>query len=1238
MLVSVIATQITALQGDGGKPFTAFVDALLRGHAAAHGVPDADVLTNIRTNIGDKGVDTEVIRPVPADGTGWLDTPTVWQYKGTAYTGTSTAGMIEGKHVRRRIPEGYAFRLAIADSMPAPTRAKWEQRLTTAVRKVRKDAPEARVVTADEMAAWASRYPGLALTFFHRAVAADLLHVDAWARNARRETREYVAVPGWAGARTALAAHADLSRPAPAAVQTLQAEAGVGKTRLVFEVVHALPGAQGLVVYAGEETAAVRAAFVLANEGDARAVLVADECGAVARQQLEAALGGHRDRVRVIAIDNTFVRRSVEAPELALENMSRETLEAVLARNFPEVADERRRAYADLAEGFPRLAVDLCRHDGRIGRAGDLAPVVPPVAEYLEVRLQGPQGPAQWDALAALSLVAKAGYAGDVKGELAALCEYLDLDRRTVEQALRALHDGPGFVARTSRYMYATPGIVARVAFEAAWRRWAARDPAHFLSGFPDVLLSSLEERVRRSAPEEVRRDYAAFFRDWAAGLAAEQLTDAPTVRRLEAVTETDPGTCLPLVRRLVEAADLDLLRGVRGDAAWGGGWGARRTLVWLAERLAQFPAYFDDAERVLARLAAAESEPSISNNATGVWRQFFRLYLSGTATPFDVRLARLRERLRSDLPEVRALARGALGEPFAWRASRTLGPAVVAGRIPPPDWRAATAAEQAAALRGALGLLHETLGWGAEARDAVVAVLAAHLRFILSGGYLDEAVRLAADAVLTDAERSRLLKQLDLVLAYDVEPREGRARAPEAYAARLRAWRDALVGGDLHGRLVAVVGRERWQSARFRSEAWDVEVGRLADALLAAPDALEAELPWLAGGEAHAAAELGDALGRRDADARLLDVLLATALAWPSHAFARGYVHGLLAADPSNADAVNAWIDVYEALAPAAAAEVAMSGGRATHALGRALALFDAGRLPATYLYDANFATGRDELPVGDLLALLGRLATAAEGGDAVALRVGLDALGRRLPYEDGPAADPLLADHPALTAVAWRLLDAAGDGTPAQAVWWGSVLAHLGRLAPDRAARYAARVMAEGTLDTEGEAGRVLLGVADSHADAVMAALGAVMLDERVGWKFMVGDVSALVDALPSAVVRAWIERAGVEGARRVARHLPAPRIDEGGEPAVPELTAWTLATFEDDDRTFDEFAAGTHSFDWYSGDIAAQHEQEAAVARRFLDHPLRRVREWARLEEQSATENARRTRIREEESNLP
>src|SRR5207247_8057293 len=132
-------------------------------------------------------------------------------------------------------------------------------------------------------------------------------------------------------------------------------------------------------------------------------------------------------------------------PELSLGKMPDDVLEQVLARNYPQIDSGRRRAYTELAQGFPRLAADLCRWDARIARRGNVGDVIPKIGEYVRerVRLLGAE-----DAFAALGLVTKIGYAGDVREELDVLCRFRGLDRADVERALHRIHDGPGFVGR----------------------------------------------------------------------------------------------------------------------------------------------------------------------------------------------------------------------------------------------------------------------------------------------------------------------------------------------------------------------------------------------------------------------------------------------------------------------------------------------------------------------------------------------------------------------------------------------------------------------------------------------------------------------------------------------------------------------------------------------------------------------------------------------------------------------
>jgi hypothetical protein len=179
------------------------------------------------------------------------------------------------------------------------------------------------------------------------------------------------------------------------------------------------------------------------------------------------------------------------------------------------------------------------------------------------------------------------------------------------------------------------------------------------------------------------------------------------------------------------------------------------------------------------------------------------------------------------------------------------------------------------------------------------------------------------------------------------------------------------------------------------------------------------------------------------------------------------------------------------------------------------------------------------------------------------------------------------------------------------------------LSAIAPTRpiaAVELAARAIVSDELALRDEASKQLSALARVYPSEVMEAVGRLMLSDSVGWHFYIGKYPIFY-SIPTEVIIQWLEQNGVEGARKIARHLPEPSVDPDGSERVPTLTEYVLRTFENDDRTFAEFCAGVHSFQLYVGDLAASKEAEANIARRFSNHPLRRIREWAKIEEASA-----------------
>lgn len=1218
----------------GGLQFTAFIDALIRAQAAVSGIPLSEIHSNLRTNLADGGVDTEVrcgtTRPDPS---GWLTAATCWQYKATTVAALSEKDIreeIRKDFAKELIRRGHKYRLCVCDEFSAEKRDDWERFIRDEANVQGLPDPEPRVLFAGDLADWASGFPAIVLRFFKPELD-RVLHYRSWGRAITDLTRQFVPIDDWTAVKRRIHDHADFGCATSDPVQELQGEAGVGKTRLVYETLRELGGASDIVVYTMQDQVAESFATHLANHETATAILIADECPVNQRLRIDSILRGCGARVRVFCIDNSGEPSTTGDPRLWLKRIPIESVEAILEANFTEVPRDRRRAYASQSGGFVRFAAMLCKNDALVAPAGLLSAGLEPIEQQLR-RMLPDEG--QRKVVEALSLFRKVGFQRDVKGELESLCQMTGLSSRDVVDTATRLKDVPGFVAWAGRYLYVTPEVVAQIAFTWAWRRWIAHTPATFLNELKGALLDSFLERVRTIDREEVRRAVGEFFRTWAFNLTLENLFEPDAGERFATLADSDGETYVPILRRLVETSSVHHLARLSGDAY--GRWGSRRHLVWLAERMAQFPDYFGDAEVILLRLAIAESEPGIANNATGVWLQLFRLLGSGTAVPFADRMGLLRQRLYDSDQMVSDLAIRALDSPLStatsaiWRA----GPPIVGSRIPPQQWQPRTDAEHRDAFALVLALLCELAeGRDRRLREAVLRVATDHIALILQAGFLPEVRRIFVAHPMPDALLPRLLQHIDDFFTYDCAPDNPRVQIAPEYVLEVRSWVAELSPRDLHGRLVACIGKDQWHhSVRGDERAWREAIHELARELVSDPAVLYREINWLCSPEARSAVLLGDQVGALDADGTLLDEVFENARRTGEPGFARGYLQGLLKTNPAKVDTVNNWLDGAQQESPDLAYQLFLFGGRRTRAIERTLHLIDSGRLGVEYL--RPFGHHPDIPSTEELREVLLRFRVAIASGNVAASRAALDTLGFVVHYEDRRA---LLLDDEGNRNLAWEIAELTANNAAGESHDWMELLKVLSREDVARAARLASRaLLSEDPQQTE-DAEQALVHFASSDPRAVMTAVGQVMLEEQRAWRFFVAVYRKLFSALPVENVAAWLHNAGVEGARRIARHLPTPYVDSEGRAVVPSLTEHVLSEFEGDDRTFREFCAGTHSGKWYGGDIAAQHEAEARVAEQFLNHRLRRIRQWADIEVRQSRKDAEQARREEEESRL-
>lgn len=626
----------------GGEDFTSFVNELIESICGEEGILQSEISTCLRTDAPDGGVDTRVGRGGPGDRTGYFGTPSIWQFRAVDKASVSAADLrreVNKSHAKACLERGDGYRICFCDQITDKKRNGLQNSLEEAIKVINPNAPTPKILDVGDLARLANRYPALVMRL-RPSLSKVCRLFDSLRASETALTPKFVPTSSFEPIKTAILRHADLQQSVPEAVLPIQGVAGVGKTRTVYESLCFFPQARTLVLYTDDEEGAVELATYLSNDENARAILLADECSVSWRQRLNNNLRGCRNRIRAISIDNSGELMRSAAPELALTKLSLEEVEKVLRANFSTIPADRLRSYAHLSGGFIKLAADMCNFDPQIAAVGSVGPVMANINEYYRNRLT----PDQREAVEAVALLKRVGHKDEAGAQLDALCSLTGLRRGSIERDLGSVKDVPGFVERGARYYRVTPDIIAMVAFEGAWKRWADGQEDSFLSRISETIQESFLQRVSESANQEVRNTVQGFFRRFADNFTTGDLGDISLVNRIINLIEVEPTIYLPAFRRVIESASHEQL--ITSPESGGGRWGPRRQLVWLAERFAQFPEFFEDAEAILFKLSVHECEHSIGNNATKTWQQLFRFQLSGTALPLSVRLAKLRNRI----------------------------------------------------------------------------------------------------------------------------------------------------------------------------------------------------------------------------------------------------------------------------------------------------------------------------------------------------------------------------------------------------------------------------------------------------------------------------------------------------------------------------------------------------------------------------------------------------------------
>ena len=250
----------------------------------------------------------------------------------------------------------------------------------------------------------------------------------------------------------------------------------------------------------------------------------------------------------------------------------------------------------------------------------------------------------------------------------------------------------------------------------------------------------------------------------------------------------------------------------------------------------------------------------------------------------------------------------------------------------------------------------HVTQGFASLHKIALRAIMQ-NLYNLLRRGFLDDLQQIIAPKSLTEEEVREFIHLVDDFLFVE-------RNQPDHYGAdldKIRQWSNHFRSNDFTAKLREICSRSPWDERNRSGQT--KERDEIAFLLIQDPALLTTQLVWLAGPEAHAAQELGFALGQRDENESCGRLIFEHAIIHKAMPLLRGYVQGMVLAERTPTAEFLSYMTRLESTHPDMALDILIHAGDSFDALNRILRLVDSHVLSPKYLAILAMGLGRRQL-----------------------------------------------------------------------------------------------------------------------------------------------------------------------------------------------------------------------------------------------------------------------------------
>ncbi|RCX19504.1 hypothetical protein DFR58_103251 [Anaerobacterium chartisolvens] len=826
------------------------------------------------------------------------------------------------------------------------------------------------------------------------------------------------------------------------------------------------------------------------------------------------------------------------------------------------------------------------------------------------------------------SMLVDLGYKNKYRKELTYISNYFGKPETDFDRAIN-LAISCGLGNSKGDFFEATPRALARFVFENWTWDIIKHSVTKFIKGMPTYQMQKRfferGQECNSKLREEVNSALAEWFREEFAEYDISLIFTREASRVFLTYTELDPENGLAWLRKSVEIAPAQILLSFDGKTDGSGGWRGRRQAVWLCEHLACFPEYFYTCESILFRLALFETENDIGNNSTVIWQGLFLPVMSWTAIPFEDRLNILLKRLSNANMDELYLVANACVKLLQDRISRMIPPKVIGGRLTPEEWRPKTYKELYDLRKDAASrIIYAVKGLRPEKQDIPTRLIIENIQVFLKNDCFDLLCGWFTLQALNE-EQSRLLrKKLDEYISFlELNNDKDKNNGIHKELNDIKKWRNSLEPITLESEIKEVTSRGYWSLRNVlgdndRSKTYQL----LAENTLNNIHVLDNLWDWFKSKDAISSRFFGMKLGYLDKKHILYPIFMPKLLSELITDLIDGYIYGILEREGCIPEFITNDLDKLAPTYPKQLIIITINSDCSEHGFKRLLMGIPlAGENVSQLLFGLASNPWSSFLSDNQKNEVLRLLISLAENNDQYAYKTALELLALWNHDKKENLIEPLAS------AALYILKHCIDKNCIFDDHYWNKVASML----PDTFLIEKIDILTIALVNWElglhllqDDALESLIEVAKVRPNEVMQSLGLKINDVKYKDIFFISVFRRLFEAIGLDVVKRWIQSNGIEAGRAIARHIQSPEPTETIPDYIPPLTEWLLTEFENDDRFFREFCAGRHSFESFSGPASDRFKEIYKNVSPYLNHKLRRIREWAEYEIDRAKEN--------------